>query len=363
MKSQFHKKRRPMEGISDGLPINHEKVLKNLSWASDSEQLPNRDPMFHITDNFMRSFDAMGTMQQEMLNNSMKSEGPGLTDPAGKKLSESKENLDNIDDKDDEEEKDGKQALYRQTRMNEEFEENKYGKGRLMNRFTDMTFMRGKMSAAVLKGTGNMMLFSCLKRTIGQSQPYKLQQRKLFQGGSRQWKPMNVKASDASATTLVRNEVFADSAIGLVFNVTKDARRTMEQMTELIANGGTGTETWERMMPFLNMDKEETLLEQYKQRLLELGDNPENEQERSTLNKAVTRVETMMAKKRELRNEFMFKLRAIGGQARKACEVFSDEEFQNILKSNLHLAQEYPEPPEGNPPPEGETPPPAVGGE
>ena len=364
MESKFVKKRRPQEQMPLGGPVTDQTVKRQLAWASCSEQLQNRDPMFHITENFMRSFDAMGSLQAEKLAGSMKEDVPGLFDFLGgsfeeqKRKSKEKENVPLMQEGNafDWGGDDGSKALYRQSRMNEEFEENNHGQGGLMNKFTEMTFMRGKMSAAVLRGTGNMMLFSCLKRTLGQSQPMKLQQRKLFQGGSRQWKPMNTKASDAQSTTVVRNEVFADSAIGLVFNVTKDARRTVDQMSELIENGGTGTETWERMMPFLSFQKEEALLDQYTKRLGQLGSGPESEKERSVLSKAITRTQTMLAKKKQMRNEFMFKLRAISGQAREAAAVFSDADFQETLHRMLTQETPFPEPPAGDPPPDDEMP-------
>ena len=366
MESKFVKKRQPQSKLSAG-PINERIIQRQLAWASYSEQFQNRDPMFHITENFMRSFDAMGSLQAERLAVSMKEDVPGLSNMFGGRVgkqeqdAKNKGNDEKISPMQESEAYDwggdeGSKALYRQSRMNDEFEENGHGQGRLMNKFSEMSFMRGKMSAAVLRGTGNMMLFSCLKRTLGQSQPMKLQQRKLFQGGSRQWKPMNTRASDAQSTTVVRNEVFADSAIGLVFNVTKDARRTVDQMSELVENGGTGTETWERMMPFLSFQKEETLLNQYTKRLEELGSGSDNEKERATLSKAITRTQTLLAKKKQMRNEYMFKLRAISNQAREAAAVFSDPDFQTTLHRMLTRETPYPEPPTGDPPPDGEMP-------
>lgn len=362
MEGQFVKKRRPKEPAAFGGPVSQDAVRRQLAWASYTEQFQNRDPMFHITENFIRSFDAMGSVQAEKLSHSMKSEGPGLTDPLGRKDSERKptqeEQAQPMRDSQafDLGGDDGSKALYRQSRMNEEFEENRHGNGQLMNKFSEMTFMRGKMSAAVLRGTGNMMLFSCLKRTLGQSQPMKLQQRKLFQGASRQWKPMNTKPADQQSTTLVRNEVFEDSAIGLVFNVTKDARRTVDQMSELVELGGTGTETWERMMPFLSFQKEQTLLDQYQKRLDQLGTGAKDEKERAVITKAVTRTQTLLAKKKQMRNEFMFKLRAISGQAREAAALFSDETFQAALRRMLTEQTPFSEPPAGEPPPDDEMP-------
>ena len=109
-------------------------------------------------------------------------------------------------------------------------------------------------------------------------------------------------------------------------------------------------------MPFLSFQKEEALLDQYTKRLGQLGSGPESEKERSTLSKAITRTQTMLAKKRQMRNEFMFKLRAISGQAREAAEVFSDTDFQETLHRMLTQETPYPEPPAGDPPPDDEMP-------
>ena len=82
-----------------------------------------------------------------------------------------------------------------------------------------------------------MMLFSCLKKTIGQSQPDKWQQRKLFEKAS----PMrNVPGHNPDK--VVFNRGFTDSAVGLVVDTLRDARRTVEDMQGLVQGKMDGTE-------------------------------------------------------------------------------------------------------------------------
>jgi len=363
MKNTLAQKRK-LHSEMPAAPVQTRRLVdRQMAWSTESQQFQNRDPLFHVTEGFQTSFDAMGTRRAQMLSGSWRENVPGLTDVLGGLLrqarGENEQEAENgmEDDSAYDTGSDEWKVLQRQTRMNDEVEENKHGQGRLMNKFSEISFMRGKMSAAVLNGTGNMMLFSCLKRTLGQSEPMKLQQRKLFQGGSRAWKPMNTKAADAQATTLMRNEVFSKSAVGLVFNVTKDARRTVEQMTELVENGGTGTDTWEKLWPFLSSRKEETLLEEYQRQLDGLGNSPEDEQQRSLLTKAITRTRGLISKKTRMRNDFLFRLRSIGNQAREAAAQFSDETFQTELRRALGGEALFGEPPEGEPPPEEEMPP------
>lgn len=37
----------------------------------------------------------------------------------------------------------------------------------MLRRFSETAFQRGTLSGAVIRGTGQMMLFSCLKKTVG----------------------------------------------------------------------------------------------------------------------------------------------------------------------------------------------------
>ena len=95
----------------------------------------------------------------------------------------------------------------------------------MLQRFSETAFQRGTMSAAVLQGSGRMMLFSCLKKTIGQSQPNKWQQRKLFEKAS-----PGRNAPGHNPDKVFFNRGFTDSAVGLVIDTLRDARRTVETM-------------------------------------------------------------------------------------------------------------------------------------
>ena len=79
----------------------------------------------------------------------------------------------------------------------------------MVRRFSETAFQRGTLSGAVLEGTGQMMLFSCLKKTVGQSQPDKWQQRKLFEKAS----PMR-NVPGHSPDKVVFNRGFTHSAGG-----------------------------------------------------------------------------------------------------------------------------------------------------
>ena len=91
------------------------------------------------------------------------------------------------------------------------------------------------------------MLISCLKRTVGQSEPTKEQQRRLFEGSSQQR-----NAANHTPDTIVFNRGFVCSAVGLVVDTLRDARRVVDSIANLatgksnMGNAG-GAETLQKM--------------------------------------------------------------------------------------------------------------------
>lgn len=216
----------------------------------------------------------------------------------------------------------------------------------MVRRFSETAFQRGTLSGAVLGGTGKMMLFSCLKKTVGQSQPDKWQQRKLFQEGS---PTRNVPGGGPGKVKF--NRGFTDSAVGLVVDTLRDARRTVEDMQNLALGksemGREGAGTLRTMYPFLDDSRERELLAQYRQQLnAPEGTSP---QERGALQNAIVRMEALIAKKAQMKQEFINKLRFLSDRASEALADFTQPGFTGELDLALRLAFGA-----GEPPPEDE---------
>ena len=213
----------------------------------------------------------------------------------------------------------------------------------MIRRFSETAFQRGTLSGAVLRGTGQMMLFSCLKKTIGQSQPTRWQQQKLFEKAS----PMrNVPGHNPDR--VVFNRGFTDSAVALVVDTLRDARRTVEDMQGLAQGkmdrteaGFRGGETLRTMYPFLDDSRERELLEQYRSRLEETADP----KEKAALQNAAARMEALVGKKAQMKLEFINKLRFLSDRATEALEVFSQPGFSAALDQALRKVTGAEEPP------------------
>ena len=218
-----------------------------------------------------------------------------------------------------------------------------------LEKFSETAFRRGTLSASVLGGTGKMMLVSCLKRTAGQTGPNLKAEESLFDTGSQ---TRNVPGH--SPDKMVFNRGFTDSAVGLVVDTLRDARRTVESLREMAL--GTGElrrdvegSTLFRMYPFLDDRRERELLAEYETRL---GENPEAG-ERAILQNGLVHVRAMLDRKASMREEFINKLRHISDCAEQALEEFQAPGFaEEVWQAAAELEPEDLPPEGGGEPPE-----------
>lgn len=300
-------------------PASLEQGLRRqMAWAAGTEQFQHRDPLYHVTENFQQTFDAMGRRHAAQMGQEQEqSTGPGQAPQTGDMPDET-----------------SARSFYERSQPDDQD---------MIRRFSETAFQRGTLSGAVLRGTGQMMLFSCLKKTIGQSQPTRWQQQKLFEKAS----PMrNVPGHNPDR--VVFNRGFTDSAVGLVVDTLRDARRTVEDMQGLAQGkmdrteaGFRGGETLRTMYPFLDDSRERELLEQYRRQLEETTDP----KEKAALQNAAARMEALVGKKAQMKLEFINKLRFLSDRATEALEVFSQPGFSAALDQALRKATGAEEPP------------------
>lgn len=294
-------------------PVTEERVRRQIGQAAGTEFFQNRDPLYHVTESFQMTFDAMGQRHARQA--------------AGEREALRKEGVA------------GEQPLSQNdlpdATSSRSFYERHTGEDQdMLRRFSETAFQRGNLSAAVLQGSGQMMLFSCLKKTIGQSQPDKWQQRKLFEKVS-----PHRNSPGQVPNKIVFNRGFTDSAVGLVVDTLRDARRTVEDM-ELLATGrsksemGTvgGAQTLQKMYPFLDSTQEHRLLEEYK---AELEGMDEADPRRSILHNAMGRTNALIAKKAQMKLEFINKLRFVADRATEALAVFQQPDYPGELYAAL----------------------------
>ena len=301
IKQQLEAKRRQQQPLPQA-----QAVRQQIAWAAGSEVFDNRDPLYHITEDFHQTFDAIGQRHAATLAG----ETVGGFQPAGLE----------------------RQAIQPdQTDARQLYQTRDPAKQDMVRRFSETAFQRGTLSGAVMQGTGKMMLISCLKRTVGQSEPTKEQQRRLFEGSSQQR-----NAANHTPDTVVFNRGFASSAVGLVVDTLRDARRVVDSMANLAAGKSNmgdagGAETLQKMYPFLDTNREQALLAEYAARLRDCTDPTE----RALLQNAQVRVQALKHKKEQMKQEFINKLRLISDRAAEALTVFEAPSLPGELAEML----------------------------
>lgn len=307
-------KRRAPDSPAGGTRLEQE-LRRQAAWAAGTEQFQNRDPLYHVTESFQQTFDAMGRRHA-----SQRMEGQ-LSGSVEGRVSENRSMPDPT----------SARSFYERTRPSEQD---------MLRRFSETAFQRGTLSGAVFQGTGKLMLFSCLKKAVGQSQPDKWQQRKLFECAS---PARNVPGH--SPDKVVFNRGFTNSAVGLVVDTLRDARRTVEDMQSLALGksemGDAGAETLRTIYPFLDDSRERGLLEQYRAQLQVAG----SYQEKAALQNAAVRMEALIGKKAQMKQEFINRLRFLSDRAAEALAEFSAPEFPGALDQALRKAVGAEEPP------------------
>ena len=280
-----------------------------LAWAAGTGQFSHRDPLYHVTESFQQSFDRIGRSHAQRLVG-------GFTET---EREETRETGSAQEKKQKPEQKPGASTLSRGS-------DGKLWTGNVpseLTRFSDTAFQRGVMSASVLNGTGKMMLVSCLKRTVGESGPKRIQQQSLVGTGSQL---RNVPGR--SPDQMVFNRSFAKGALGIVVDTVRDARRVVDSMTDMAR--GTGelesedSTALQIMYPFLDVSRDIALEAEYREKLACCTD----EREKPILQNALVQTLSLRAKKAQMKNEFINKLRFLSD---RATETLSELEAPGTL--------------------------------
>ena len=280
---------------------------ERIAWAAGAEYFHHRDPLYHVTESFQQTFDRIGRSHaRELAGGFTQEEGTPETGQQDKEPGKPRPEPGAV-------RSEGGGKLLRRGNVPE-----------AMTRFSDIAFQRGAMSASVLNGTGKMMLISCLKRTAGQSGPKRIQQRDFLETGSQ---VRNVPGR--SPDQMIFNRSFAKGALGIVVDTIRDARRVVDSMADMAA--GTGeleaeeSETYRRMYPFLDVSRDLAMEAEYREKLARCTD----EREKPVLQNALVQILSLKAKKAQMKNEFINKLRFLSD---RATETLSELEAPGALE-------------------------------
>ena len=325
-------RRRKAERVNTA-PALRDRVQRQLAAAANAEPSAHVDPLYSVAETFKQSFRRIGSERAQTEEEKSEEQAEAEKRSGNQELSPEQERQEGQQQEEKRASKPQKPGTppQREERIN----------ANPMQKFSKMAFERGELSAAVMQGTGKLALISCLKRASGKGE----RSATLFGLGAQ---TRNVPERDPDKVMFHRD--FATSAVGLVVDVLRDARRTVDSLADM-ATGAEGFRaqdggvTLRTMYPFLDDSRERALLAERQERLK--GDcTPE---ERAILENAAVRAQALITKKASMKEEFIQKLREVSDRATEAlAELEAPETLEEIAEALL----------EGEtPPPNEETPP------
>ncbi len=290
---------------------------EKIAWAAGSEQFQHRDPVFHVTESFRQTFDRIGRSHARRAAGFDEEKNPE-EEGARAQTGASQKSKTQRQDAGPAASEGGGQKLWMGNAP------------AALTRFSDLAFQRGAMSASVINGTGKMMLASCIRRTAGESGPKRIQQQTLFRTGS-QLRNIPGRSPDQ----MVFHRGFANSALGIVVDTLRDARRVAESMAEMAR--GTGELSGEdsaamlKLYPFLDDSRDRALEAEYREKLAACTD----EREKPILQNALVQTLSLRAKKAQMKTEFINKLRFLSD---RATETLAELEAPGVLDELISSA-------------------------
>jgi len=365
--SQYRKRKKRSTGLPLDSGMGMDLAIKrHLRVAAGAETLKDRDPVSQINEDFRQTFDFIGSRasgrqearsgEQHRPSGESKSQvSDRQTGQTGRRSTSSRTDTRSdrrgtrSDRRDNNEETTDSGGFFADRTDARDIFRSAQGSedSGFASRFSQTAFNRGDMSGAVLRGTGDIMLLSCLKRTVGQSGPKNFRQRMLFSSGASV--KQTVKGRPQTKAVFNRDEV--DGAVGLVVDTLNDARASVDALSELasgenILTQGSGTETLLKQYPFLSDEKERGLLKKYEKARAQLV-GPEAAERREILERAYRKTQAMIDKKSQMRFNFIQHLRFISSRAQKAADIFEDETVREELLERLKEYSPGPQPPDG----------------
>ena len=298
---------------------NRKSYDVRFSWAVGTDRLDQKDPVYHITENFQQSFDRIGRDHALSLS-------AGFREEVDRETEENK--LAGEQSAQETPAQDSQKRPANEPKEAGTEKPQKRGESAALTRFSEIAFQRGAMSAAVFNGTGKMMLTSCLKRTTKEVGPKHMQQQNLMDTGST---IRNIPGH--TPDIMVFNRGFTDSALGIVVDTLRDARRIVESIQSM-ASCWNDTSLEDRtalfkIYPFLDDSRDAAMEADYREKIARCTD----EREKPILQNALVRTLSLRAKKAQMKNEFINKLRFVSDRATQTLAELEAPGFSDELAS------------------------------
>ena len=220
----------------------------------------------------------------------------------------------------------------KKTRPNEALEEKSYHNtdNDFYNRFVENSLNNGNLASGILNENNKTIFVSILKRSLNTESYSNDETKKLFSKSEKSYPVDNLPIH------LELNR-YTKETVGIVLDSLMSSNKVLKSFSELIigkADSKIGEEerdTLFKMYPFLCTDKEEALLENYKQKLAEVKGNDletnDTLKTKKVLSHGINKTTALINKKQQMKRDFMTVINDILDKSEKAKKTFSDVNF------------------------------------
>lgn len=276
-----------------------ELIKKELNVASGIREDRNADPISCITDDFKQNFEENLLQKKRSLEENNKESGHEIRLGESSKLSSDND---------------------------------------FYNRFIENSLNNGNLVSGILNENSKTIFVSILKRSLNNESYSNDETKKLFSKSEKSYSVDNLPIH------LELNR-YTNETIGIVLDTLMSANKVVSSFSELIngkADRSLGKEQKEnlfKMYPFLCTEKEEALLEGYKQKLEEIKENALETSDtlkiQNVLLHGINKTTALIHKKHQMKIDFMTVINEILDKSEKAKKVFSEDNFVSEVVQEL----------------------------
>ena len=308
----YSKRKKQVKTAKKQYQHTRKSIGKEYEFSVPATGLKNADPVYMLTDNFAKRFDAVGTEHaRQMAGNIEQFQRTDRenSDPGGGLGSRKGNNRESTGFADSRRESD---------------------ECHFADKFSSYAFRGGNLANAIMAGQGRQVFTVCLSRALGRSFHGSERQKELLDSAS------NFRVGNTSAKVVFNRD--SQSAVSLVTDALRGSTRILELFRNLANGSGQRSDTpleirnidtLKIAFPFLQTDDDKRLLQSCKSRLKELENSkePSSAEAARLLRAAVIKQTAVLRRKEEQQRNFLTKLNEINSNVREAEKLFSSDGF------------------------------------
>jgi hypothetical protein len=288
-------------------------IAKGLSSTAGISKLRERDPVYELTECFQASFKqfAVNDRQAGQKSENSVEKGSGTRPPQAEKKSN--------------------RNTFKRDFPSFEHAPAPSDEAGFYSRFSQVAFNNGRMSGAVMQGEEKTMFISCLQRACGVPFRPNDKQKTLFASSAADVPVENYAArlrfnewTHGAAGIVVDSLMNADTLLSLLETLASD--RSSEAIE------GNDVDIYRCMFPFLSIKKETEMLELYENAIQTMSKDGVfkdsfDVDERLVLTHGLKKTRAMINRKRQMKSDFLVRLRELLLRSREARELLSSPLF------------------------------------